>query len=92
MKLFRESQSTNRLCRGGLYIRPGQAAYFAAFPVIWPCLGAYSMRPYTLEIENFSTSTSSSKVFFAYFLFQKKVGGGPKWTRTTDLTIISRVL
>ena len=32
------------------------------------------------------------KVFFAYFLFQKKVGGGPKWTRTTDLTIISRVL
>ena len=35
---------------------------------------------------------SSMKVFFAYFLFQKKVGGGPEWTRTTDLTIISRVL
>ena len=33
-----------------------------------------------------------SKVFFAFFLFQKKEGGGPKWTRTTDLTIISRVL
>ncbi len=60
------------------------------------------------------------EVFFAYFLFQKKVGGGgnrtrtgdpllakqvlyqlsytpdkgggPKWTRTTDLTIISRAL
>ena len=28
----------------------------------------------------------------AYFLLKKKVGGGPKWTRTTDLTIISRAL
>ena len=35
---------------------------------------------------------NSLKVFFAHFLFQKKVSGGPKWTRTTDLTIISRVL
>ena len=66
----------------------------------------------------------SIKVFFAFFLFQKKEGGGdrrdrtvdpllakqvlsqlsytptsshikgggPKWTRTTDLTIISRAL
>ena len=33
-----------------------------------------------------------NEVFFAYFLFQKKVSGGPKWTRTTDLTIISRAL
>ena len=32
------------------------------------------------------------EVSFAHFLFQKKVGGGPKWTRTTDLTIISRAL
>ena len=31
------------------------------------------------------------KVFFANFLLKKKVGG-PKWTRTTDLTIISRAL
>ena len=90
--VFSNDLSQRTSCRGGFYIRPDQVASFAAFPVIQPCLGAYSMRPYTLEIENFSTSTSSSKVFFAYFLFQKKVGGGPKWTRTTDLTIISRVL
>ena len=32
------------------------------------------------------------EVLFAYFFFQEKVGGGPEWTRTTDLTIISRVL
>ena len=35
---------------------------------------------------------SSIEVLFAYFFFQEKVGGGPEWTRTTDLTIISRVL
>ena len=32
------------------------------------------------------------EVFSAYSLFQKRVSGGPKWTRTTDLTIISRAL
>ena len=32
------------------------------------------------------------EVLFAFFLLQEKEGGGPKWTRTTDLTIISRVL
>ena len=69
-------------------------------------------------------NSASIKVFFAFFLFQKKEGGGdkrdrtvdpllakqvlsqlsytptsshikgggPKWTRTTDLTIISRAL
>ena len=39
-----------------------------------------------------SIQAQTIEVFFAYFLFQKKVGGGPKWTRTTDLTIISRTL
>ena len=29
----------------------------------------------------------------SYFCYARSVfGGGPKWTRTTDLTIISRVL
>ena len=32
------------------------------------------------------------KVFLAYSLVHKKASGGPKWTRTTDLTIISRAL
>ena len=32
------------------------------------------------------------EVFSAYSLFQKRVSGGPKWTRTTDLTSISRAL
>ena len=32
------------------------------------------------------------EVLSARPLFQEKAGGGPKWTRTTDLTIISRVL
>ena len=52
----------------------------------------FSQRTGFVEAETLSTSTGSSQVFFAYFLFQKKVSGGPKWTRTTDLTIISRVL
>ena len=34
----------------------------------------------------------SSEVLFASFFFQEKGSGGPKWTRTTDLTIISRAL
>ena len=89
---FSNDLSQRTSCRGGFYIRPDQVASFAAFPEIRPCLGAYAMRPYTPEIRALTTSTSSSKVFFAYFLLQKKVGGGPKWTRTTDLTIISRVL
>ena len=34
---------------------------------------------------------STMKFLWPTFFFQKKVGG-PKWTRTTDLTIISRAL
>ena len=37
-------------------------------------------------------SSSLMKAFFASFLSRKKGSGGPKWTRTTDLAIISRAL
>ena len=43
------------------------------------------------DLRSYRFALPSIKVFFANFLFQKKVGG-PKWTRTTDLTIISRAL
>ena len=32
------------------------------------------------------------EVLSAYSFFQERVSGGPKWTRTTDLAIISRAL
>ncbi len=32
------------------------------------------------------------EVFFAFFLFQKKEGGGPKWTRTDDPLLAKQVL
>ena len=48
------------------------------------CVGSLPQLP--------TVAWSSMKVLFANFFFQEKVGGGPKWTRTTDLTIISRVL
>ena len=41
---------------------------------------------------NLSLNIFSMEAFFAHFLSRKKVSGGPKWTRTTDLAIISRAL
>ena len=47
---------------------------------------------YQLSYTPASGVPSSAKASFAFLLSPKKESGGPKWTRTTDLTIISRAL
>ena len=47
---------------------------------------------YQLSYTPVSWGLADNQAFFAFFLSRKKEGGGPKWTRTTDLTIISRAL
>ena len=51
-----------------------------------------SDRNICLQVLRSNIEPGSINVLFAYFFFQEKVSGGPKWTRTTDLTIISRAL
>ena len=46
----------------------------------------------SIQSRIYISGSLSINAFFAFLLPRKKEAGGPKWTRTTDLTIISRAL
>ena len=100
------------------------SSYFGYFVQFSRCGSDLKSDSNTCQNKCLNPNSASCKVFFAFFLFQKKEGGGdkrdrtvdpllakqvlsqlsytptsshikgggPKWTRTTDLTIISRAL
>ena len=68
------------------------SSYFGYFVQFSRCGSDLKSDSNTCQNKCLNPNSASCKVFFASFLFQKKGSGGPKWTRTTDLTIISRAL
>ena len=46
----------------------------------------------SIQSRIYISGSLSINAFFAFLLPRKKEAGGPKWTRTTDLAIISRAL
>ena len=68
------------------------SSYFGYFVQFSRCGSDLKSDSNTCQNKCLNPNSASIKVFFAYFLVHKKVSGGPKWTRTTDLTIISRAL
>ncbi len=64
--------------------------YFVQFSrCVWSLVETRSKHSVNQMLES---KLKKIKVLFASFFFQEKGSGGPKWTRTTDLTIISRAL